>query len=243
MHDYTTESYGDAHADTYDLVNNDEAEIAAAVAFLADLADGGPVLEAGAGTGRVAIPLAATGLTVHAIEISTRMAERLRAKPGGDRVRLVVGDMTETVFDTRFPLVYIAQGSLHSVLTAEEQVKCLRNLADHLTPGGRLVVESMTLDQSRFTRDQYVDITLMTTDNLVLTAALREGDGQVVNTQTVLLNEHGVRLFPLRYRYYTAGELDELAAEAGLRLIARHRDWTRAPQTPDQKSYLSVYQR
>lgn len=74
----------------------------------------------------MAIPLAVTGLTVHAIGIGTRMAERLRAKPGGDRVRLVVSDMTETVLGTRFPLVYIAQGSLHSVLTAEEQVKCLR---------------------------------------------------------------------------------------------------------------------
>ena len=103
------------------------------------------------------------------------------------------------------------------------------------------MIESMTLDQNRFTRDQYVDITLMETTHLVLSAAMRDQRSQIVDVQTVYLSEGGIRLFPLRYRYYTAAELDDLAARAGLRLVARHGNWERAEESPEQKSFISVY--
>jgi tRNA1(Val) A37 N6-methylase TrmN6 len=48
------------------------------VDLLAELADGGPVVEFGVGTGRVALPLAARGLAVQRIELSPEMAEQLR---------------------------------------------------------------------------------------------------------------------------------------------------------------------
>lgn len=51
-----------------------------AVDFLARLAEHGPVLELAIGTGRVAIPLVRRGISVHGIELSGPMVDRLRDK-------------------------------------------------------------------------------------------------------------------------------------------------------------------
>ena len=66
------------------------------VDLLAGLAGGGPALEFGVGTGRVALPLSARGVAVHGLELSPHMAAQLRAKPGADAVPVTIGDMTTT---------------------------------------------------------------------------------------------------------------------------------------------------
>src|SRR6202035_4599763 len=63
---------------------------------LAELAQGGPALEFAVGTGRVALPLSARGISVQGLELSPHMAEHLRAKPGADAVPATIGDMTTT---------------------------------------------------------------------------------------------------------------------------------------------------
>ena len=57
----------------------------------------------------------------------------------------------------------------------------------------------------------------------------------------VELTEGGVRLRPWLVRPLPPGELDELAAAAGLRLEARWADWHRRPWTPDDPVHVSVY--
>lgn len=241
MENYAMDSYGNAFAHLYDLVNSNEAEIKAAVSLLREYASEGPVLEAGAGTGRIAIPLAESGTTVYGIEISEKMAEQLRGKPEGHRVHLVVGDMARHRFEVPFNLVYIAQGGLHSLLTPSEQTACLKNLSSQLVDGGHFVIESLTLDQSRFVRDQYLDISMMDVGYVALSAAVHEPERQVVNVQSVLITQEGVQLFPLRYRHYSPAELDAMARQAGLRLIERWSDWERNAQHRAQKQFVSVY--
>ena len=67
-------------AEAYDRVAADDfapAVLGPMVDLLAELADGGPVVEFGVGTGRVALPLAARGLAVQGIELSPEMADQL----------------------------------------------------------------------------------------------------------------------------------------------------------------------
>ena len=66
------------------------------VDVLAELAGGGAALEFAIGTGRIAVPLAARGVPVHGIELSKAMVARLRAKPGGERIPVTIGDMSTT---------------------------------------------------------------------------------------------------------------------------------------------------
>ncbi len=95
--------YGDAIAAFYDdwypaeAMSTDEA-----VNFLGMRAGDGPVLELGIGTGRVALPLADRGLTVHGVDASPAMVERLRAKPRGDRPDMGRFDRGQRVHVDRF---------------------------------------------------------------------------------------------------------------------------------------------
>ena len=60
-------SFGEEAAEIYDDVpRGDES---AAVAFLEQLAGGGPALELAIGTGRIALPLAARGIRVDGIDL------------------------------------------------------------------------------------------------------------------------------------------------------------------------------
>lgn len=82
-------SYGERWAPIYDEVHA-ERDPADAVALLAALAGAGPALELGVGSGRVAIPLAASGVSVHGVDSSPAMVERMRAKPGGDAIEVTM---------------------------------------------------------------------------------------------------------------------------------------------------------
>jgi len=62
--------------------------IGSAVDALADLAGDGPAVEFAVGTGRVALPLAETGIAVHGIDSSEPMLAELRKKRGAERVSL-----------------------------------------------------------------------------------------------------------------------------------------------------------
>src|SRR3954447_12496541 len=62
-----------------------------AVDFLASLAGDGPALEFGIGTGRIALPLSARGVSVDGIDLSSAMLRRLEAKPGADTIGIVAG--------------------------------------------------------------------------------------------------------------------------------------------------------
>jgi len=111
------------------------------VDLLAELARGGPVLEFAAGTGRVALPLAARGIAVHGIELSPHMAERMLAKPGGGAVPVTIGDMTSTRVPGAFRLVYLVANTIMNVTTQDDQLAVFGNAAAHLGPGGCFVVE------------------------------------------------------------------------------------------------------
>ena len=104
---------------------------------------GGRALEFAIGTGRVALPLAARGVSVAGIELSPAMVSQLRTKPGGDEARIpvVVGDMATEHVPGTFDLVYLIFNTIMNLTIQDAQVACFANAARHLSPGGRFVVE------------------------------------------------------------------------------------------------------
>src|SRR5438128_9971604 len=83
-------SFGEDVARTCrDVQRGDEVS---AVRFLEQLAGSGPALELAIGTGRIALPLAARGIRVDGIDISTAMVEQRRAQPGGAKLEGTTGD-------------------------------------------------------------------------------------------------------------------------------------------------------
>src|SRR6478752_1504324 len=105
MDEYGPATYGERVADVYDewyTLADPDAECA----LLRDLAAGGRVLELGIGTGRVALPLATTGVEVHGVDTSPAIVATMRAKPGGDMIPVTIGDMTDVPVDGDFSLVF-----------------------------------------------------------------------------------------------------------------------------------------
>lgn len=128
--------------DDYDRWFGKPGITGATVDALAALAGRGPVLELGVGTGRVALPLRARGLAVHGVEGSEAMLRRLRAKPGGEGIPVTVGDFAEVPVDGNFSLVYLAGGTFAELPDQAAQVRCFRNAAARLAPGGLFVLDA-----------------------------------------------------------------------------------------------------
>lgn len=108
---------------------------------------GGPVLEVGCGTGRVAAALATAGFDVVGVDRSPAMLrlaeERLATLPAAvaARVALVQGDMTSLRLERRFPLIVAPSRVFQFALTTEDQRSALAALKAHLPPDGRLVLD------------------------------------------------------------------------------------------------------
>ena len=127
----------DPLADLYDLEYGHDYD----VPFWLALAEreNGRVVEWGAGTGRIAVPLAAAGHEVTAVELSGAMVERGTKKNEG--VRWVPGDMRTARLDRRYGLAVCAFNSFLCLLTPDDALSFLRNAREHLEPGGLLGIE------------------------------------------------------------------------------------------------------
>ena len=212
------------------------------VAFLAGLAAGRPVCELAVGTGRIAVPLAATGLDVCGIDQSAAMLDRLRSRPGGDGIRVVRGDMTTAAPDGRFGVVYLVFNTIGNVLTQDGQVAVFRNAASRLTEDGVFVVESATPWQTMAKR-QFVEAERVTNDEVVLDVNTFDPATQLLSENHVRLTNDGVRLGPIAQRLTTPAELDLMAALAGLTLVDRWGGWLGEPFTGDSARHVSVWGR
>jgi SAM-dependent methyltransferase len=105
----------------------------------------GEILDVGAGTGRISIPLARRGVRVYAVEPSPAMRRafenKLREEPVlREDIVLVAGDARAFELERTFPLAFLS-GSFDHLLGDEEWLAALRNIGRHLAPGGRLVFD------------------------------------------------------------------------------------------------------
>lgn len=245
MEGYGASTYGDLFADVYDQWYGPDGDIdddtADAAEFLAGLAGPGPALELAIGTGRVALPLAGRGVEVHGLDASEAMIARLRAKPGGERIPVTVGDMADVAVGGRFPLVYLVFNTIFALTTQAEQVRCFRNVAARLADGGAFVVEAFVPDLSRYPRGQGISLNRMDVDQVTLDVSRHDPVMQTVDSQHVVLRAEGIRLQPIRIRYAWPAELDLTAQLAGLRLAGRWAGWRREPFTASASTHVSVY--
>jgi SAM-dependent methyltransferase len=124
-------------ADLYDLEYAHDYDLP----FWLSLAEreAGPIIEWGAGTGRLAVPLDNAGHEVTAVELSAEMVERGREK--GPSVDWIVGDMRDIKLERRYGLAVCAFNSFLCLRSVEESLAFLRNAHEHLLPGGLLGIE------------------------------------------------------------------------------------------------------
>ncbi len=134
----------DAIAELYDPWSRSVTED---VAFYVEEAKraGGPIVELGVGTGRIAVPTAAAGIDVIGVDSSRRMlavcAERARLAGVAARLDLRVGDLREPPVGERVALVTCPFRSLLHMRDDSDRRRALAAARELLLPGGRLVFD------------------------------------------------------------------------------------------------------
>jgi SAM-dependent methyltransferase len=245
MSEYDETTYGTKWApyydDIYDVVEDSTLDLFTGLA-------GSPprALELAVGSGRIAIPLSQRGVTVTGIDISDEMVELLKDKPGGEAIEIVMGDIADILVDGYFPLILLAFNTLFTLLTQDRQVKCFHNVADHLEPGGRFVLDCFVPDMKRFdsdnTRMGVSSISSneehayeMTINDPVMQRNTTHVVRRLTNGETVVL--------PVETRYAWPTEMDLMARLAGLELENRWGWYDRRPFTEASGQHVSVYRK
>lgn len=213
LHDEPS-GYGDGCADFYDQIYAPPPRVA--IARLAALAGTGPVLEAGIGTGRYALPLAAAGVVVHGIDASPAMLAALAAKPGGAAIPVTLGDFATMRMPGSFRLITCLADTLSLLADAAAQASALACFAAALRPDGLVLIETAACPATESTNTQ-IDIALAT--------------------------PAGPRRYAARRCGVSVSALDGWAATVGLSLQERWRDWHGNPWNGEAGSVFSLYQR
>ena len=244
--DYTDATYGDRIAEIYDerYVGSFEEDTSRAVTFLKGFASGGPALELGIGTGRVALPLASEGVEVHGIDASQAMVDRLRAKPGGEVIPVTIGSFSEFALPNRFPLIYVVFNTFFGLLTQDEQVSCMQAVSRHLTPDGVFVMQAFVPNLSRFEAwgRQRVSAESIGVDHVSLEVSKVDPFTQRTDSQHVVIRGGELRMYPVRIRFAYPSELDLMAKISGLRLRERWSDWGRSSFPSGAWQHISVWE-
>lgn len=240
MTDYTESTYGDSIAGVYDdWYRHVDPDI---ISTLVELAREGRALELGIGTGRIALPLQAAGVTVHGIDSSAAMVARLRAKTGGETIPVTMGNFADVAVEGQFELIFIAFNTFFALSSQAEQVRCIANVAKHLAPGGVFVMEGFVPDMTRFSAGgQSVRLVSMDDKGVRLDAAQLDPVNQRVMAKQLYITPQGIQMYPVQLRFAWPAELDLMAQLAGLQLRQRWGGWNRAPFTADSMRHVSVF--
>ncbi|HEX2048934.1 MAG TPA: class I SAM-dependent methyltransferase [Acidimicrobiales bacterium] len=109
------------------------------------------VLDAGCGTGRVAIELARRGIDVVGVDVDPSMLDVARSKQ--PNLPWVLADLSQVDLDRTFDVVVLA-GNVMIFLAPGTEADVVTNLARHLEPGGALVA-GFSLEPGRLSLADY----------------------------------------------------------------------------------------
>lgn len=197
---------------------------------------GGPILELGAGTGRLAVPLAAAGHRVTAVDIDPAMLDRARHRAHDEgpavvgRLELVEGDLldVETAAEPAHRLAFIGLNTLFLLADREAQLGAFRAMARQLARGGLAVADVWLPDAEDLARfDGRLILEYVRTDpetgHVVTKTAAAEHDTTSSTVELTTIFEEGpLGAAPIRWirhdrlRLVSPDELRGFAEAAGL---------------------------
>ncbi|MET0339551.1 MAG: class I SAM-dependent methyltransferase [Polyangiales bacterium] len=216
----------------------------------------GPVLELGAGTGRVALALAQQGSEVVAVEKVAAMRKRAKDKcarlsrEAAARVTLRAGDLRSVRLGRKFPLVIAPFNVFMHLYTRRDLERAFATVRQHLAPGGRFVFDVLMPDLRAMIRDPgrlYKGPTVTHPRSgarydyfeAFQYDALREVQlvSMVFQSQQEL---DDLRTLPLSQRQFFPEELLALLHYNGFRVVARYGDFDGEPLTAESESQVLV---
>lgn len=245
MKGYDEKTYGERWSPYYDEIYN---EVDDAIIDLLSRHAGQPprALELAIGTGRIAVPLSEKGVEVSGIEISEEMVAGLRARPGGEAIPVSLGDFADVDVDDTYPLIYLAFNTIFGLLTQERQIECFQNVANHLEPGGRFIIDCFVPDVKRFDHhnSRMGVSSISSVDEHTYEMSIYDPVNQRISSHHMRRQENGETVvLPVEIRFAWPSELDLMARLAGLALEDRFGWYDLRPFTERSTNHMSIYRK
>ena len=139
--------YYNIFADIYDYFDDKDSNVSKRWILFLEKAikrnkvTGNKVLDVGAGTGKIAIPLAKEGYEVTALDLSKRMLAKLKEKAGDIKIGYKVSDIVNFNIDKRFDVVVMLGNSVNETKNDEKVYKIFKKVRSLLNPGGIFVFD------------------------------------------------------------------------------------------------------
>jgi SAM-dependent methyltransferase len=187
---------------------------------------GEPILDVGAGTGRVTLDLARRGHRVTALDRDPELLAALAERADGAPVETVVGDAREFELDRRFALIIVPMQTIQLLGGAEGRRQFLHRARRHLQPGGAVAVAiTDTLELFEVSEGAAAPLPDICEIQGVVyssqpTAVRTDGDGFVLERRRETVATDGSRRVAedqIRLDAVSTPELQREGGEAGLR--------------------------
>lgn len=225
------------HPDLYDAL----LPVSAHVPFYVDLArqQAGTVLELACGTGQLTIPIALQGLPIVGLDQSSAMLNvaKRRTPAVSASVAFVQSDMRAFALDRAFNLIFLARNSLLHLLTTVDLLAAFAAVRRHLAPDGVFAIDIFNPDVGMLARPPGQRFPVMEVSTARFGPLCVEGthdydSATQVNRGTWYISTPERRdtwIVPMVLRSIFPQELPLLLSAAGLELVSRFGDLSRAP--------------
>jgi SAM-dependent methyltransferase len=205
-------------------------------------------LELGVGTGRVALPLSHHVGPVTGVDSSPEMLAALDKKAGEGEVTGELGDIRSYSNGNQYGLVYCVCSTLSLVLDPRDQQQAVARAAEHVRPGGRLVIETHNRPGIVARHEGLARTTVFApypepNTGVQLHATLL-AENRIWQVSTIWFEADGTHRIGNEVAHLlTPEEVDVYATEAGLVPEAHYSDWQRHDYSEAAPLFLATYTR
>lgn len=132
--------YASEEARLYDVLQAHSADLEFYKAFCKE--HPGPILEIGAGTGRVLCELADLNLPLTAIEKEPDMIARLKEKPQYSKMNVILGDVMKCDLPKNQRVILLSLNLLYHFIGRDKKIEFLRRLMEASSSNGYLIIDA-----------------------------------------------------------------------------------------------------
>lgn len=208
---------------------------------------GGPVLDAGCGTGRLTRAIAEAGLDVTGFDLSPEMLERARELYGHLDIEWILGDVRTMQLGRKFRLILMTGHGFQHMLTDQHIHDFLERMREHLEEGGYLAFETRNFAAKDFGGSEeptlwrsFQDDQGRWVDVLVGSRYDPETGIERFVSQRVVRETGDVSGEYSSLRYVTAGQLNDMLHQHGFSVIHQYGNWDKGPLGEDQPEIITI---